>query len=69
MGITLIALGIIGLSICGIVLLRLTYVLVFLSPLGVAGFYVHPVESPLLSTVLLILGVLLLRTRKMVQSK
>ena len=68
-GIVLIALGAIGLSICGIVLLRAVSVVRFLSPLGIVGFHIHPIEGPLSSLVLITAGVLLQRGSKAAQLK
>jgi hypothetical protein len=68
-GIVLTALGAIGLSLCGIVLLRVVSIVQFLSPLDIEGFHIHPIEGPLSSAVLLTTGVLLLRSSKAAQLK
>ena len=62
-GIALVLLGIIGLAICGVVLLRLPLPITGLltQRLGIIGFHVHPVEEPISSVALLVIGVLLFR--------
>lgn len=59
-GIALICLGVIGFTICGIVLLRLPIPGVVLRNPGSFGFHVHPVEGPIASLVLVTIGILLL---------
>jgi hypothetical protein len=68
-GIVLIALGTVGLFICGIVMLRLGSVVEFLSPVGIVGFHIHPVESPVFSVLFLAVGLLLLRGPRATESK
>jgi hypothetical protein len=50
-GIILIALGVMGLAISGIVLLRLPLPGILLRHLGTFGFHIHPVESPVFSLI------------------
>jgi hypothetical protein len=65
-GIALILLGMIGLAICGIVFLHLALP----APewlhrhLRTFGFLLHPIEGPLSSIVSLMLGVFLVRGKK-----
>jgi uncharacterized membrane protein YdcZ (DUF606 family) len=63
-GIALTCLGVIGFTICGIVLLRLPIPGVVLRHLGSFGFHVHPVEGPISSLVFLTIGILLVRRPK-----
>ena len=63
-GIVLTAFGAIGLAISGIVLLRLPLPGSLLLHLGSFGFHIHPVESPIFSVALLIVGVFLILRSK-----
>jgi hypothetical protein len=60
-GIVLIALGVIGLALSAVVLLRLPVPLILQSLVGIVGSQMIPVKGALSSLVLLILGVVLLR--------
>lgn len=60
-GIALIALGVIGLAICAVVLLRVPFPVVLLSHVGIVGFHIHPVQGPISSLLLLIVGIVLFR--------
>jgi hypothetical protein len=60
-GIVLIALGVMGLAISAIVLLRIPFPIVLLSHVGISGFHIHPVQGPISSLLLLIVGIVLFR--------
>ena len=63
-GIVLIAMGVMGLAICAVVLLRLPFpvvLVVLLSHVGIDGFHIHPVQVPISSLLLLIVGIVLFR--------
>jgi hypothetical protein len=60
-GIVLIALGVTGLAICTVVLLRLPFPLVLLSHVGISGFHIRPVQGSISSLLLLIVGIVLFR--------
>ena len=60
-GIVLIALGVIGLALSAVVLLRLPVPLIMQGLVGIIGAQMIPVKGALSSLVLLIVGVALLR--------
>lgn len=63
MGIACICLGMIGLTICGIVLLRLPIPGVSLQHWGIFASHIHPVQASISCLLLLTMGALLLRRR------
>lgn len=69
MGIASICLGMIGFTICGIVLLGLPIPGVPLQHRGIFASHIHPVEASVSSLLLLTMGVLLLRGRKLAPFK
>jgi len=68
-GIVLISLGVIALALYAIVMLRLPILLYWLRGLGISGFYVERVRTPISAVVSIVAGLLLLWRRSEPRAK